>query len=413
MLWFALLFPAVLLPQQSSLARSLVPLPQEVLERRFLDSDGDGRLDLWLAVKDDGGGRSLWVYLQRDGRVFPVEPDERIAVPRAVVAWSVGHYAPGAPAEVLFLARDAAMVRSAVDGSLRAFARAPMLLDMPAEDALPFWSHQADLDGDGLQELLLVQSEGYLVVDAAGEVRARIPLEPLTDRNPAAERAFLGGAVRASMSSQELSDVFVPNDDVGVIEQPKILFSSVRLPAPSWVDANGDGRLDLSYYFGGEIRIHLQDAQGHFATEPEARLAIPEDPDSDDSRLEWTDFGGGPSADLLLVRSAGGNAISFSSDWNLRIWTDPFTRILTDGKSTALGPPSVAVKTAAAYVGVYVLDLDGDGLRDLAVSAWDVDVSLVGDAATKLRHVASGWLQADGVIPARPAFSVTRGRPPR
>lgn len=392
---------------QSGLARSVVPVAHEVLERRFLDEDGDGRLDLWLAVRDAAGARWLLVHRQREGRAFPAEPDARIAVPRAVVAWSVGRFTAGAAPELLFLARDAAMVRARGDGTLRPLARALLLLDMPSEELLPYWSHLADLDGDRLDELLLVCADGYRIVDAAGVERGFIPLEPLTERVPSAAQAFLGGRVRASLSSQDLSDAFVPNDDAGVIGAPPVLFTSARLPAPVLVDADGDGRVDLSWFLGAELHLHLQRADGRFAAAPDAQLTIPADEDAEDVRLEWVRFGGAAAADLLLVRKSDGGAVSLSSDWTVRIWVDPVAA-RSAATPLALAAPTVILKTEASYAGVYLVDLDGDGARDLAMSAWQVDVGLLGDAATTIRQVASGWLQADGGLPARPAFAETR-----
>jgi len=402
------LLPAIAALPQAGLARSVVPTPLEVLERRFLDENGDGRLDLWLAVRDEDGARWLQVFRQRDGRVFPAEPDERIAVPRAVTAWSLGRFSPGEAAEVLFFARDAAMARSRIDGALRLLARAPMLLDMASEELLPYWNYLADLDGDGLDEVLLICVDGYRIVDAAGVERGFIPLTPLTERVPAAARDYLGGRVRASLSSRELSDVFVPNDDAGVIGEPPILFTSTRLAAPVWADVDGDGRLDLSWYESDALHLHLQAANGRFPTEPSGRLTLPAAADSDNVRLEWTAFGGSRAADLLFVRKSGGGAVSLSSDWQVRIWIDPFARAAAAEQPALLGEPDAFVKTSAAYAGAYVVDLDGDGTRDLALSSWQVDVGLLGDAATKIRQTASGWLQSDAKLSSRPAFAETR-----
>lgn len=394
--------------QQPGLARSLVPVAGELLDHRFLDDDGDGALDLWLAVRDADGARWLLVHRQRERRVFAAEPDARIAVPRAVVAWSAGRFTAAGAVEVLFFARDAVMIRGREDGALRALARAPSLLDLPADDQLPFWDHRADCDGDGLDEVVLACVDGYRVVDGGGAERAFLPLAPHFDRVPAAASDFLGGRVRAKLSSQELSDAFVPNDDVGVIGRPPLLFAAARLPVPVWTDANGDGRLDLSWFQDGVVSVHLQDAAGGFPAAPDRRLSLPADADADDVRLEWVDYGGEAAADLLSVRSGGGNAVSLAADWSVRLWRDPVLAASPAAEPAALGEPSVILKTSAAYAGVYVVDLDGDGARDVALSSWEVDVGLLGDAATKIRQTASGWLQRDGVLPARPAFAETR-----
>lgn len=394
--------------QQTGLARSLVPVAGELLARRFADEDGDGRADLWLAVRDGDGARWLLVHRQREGRVYPAEPDLRIAVPRAVIAWAVGRFAAAGAPELLFLARDLAVVRGREDGGLRPISRAPMLLDMPSEEQLPYWDHLADLDGDGRDEVLLVCEDGYRVVDSDGVERAQLPVKPQAKRVPAAAQAYLGGRVRASLSSQELSEIFVPNEDAGVISTPPILYAAARLPSPVPADADGDGRADLSWFAEGVLHLHLQDAAGGFPAAPDLRLALPADADAEDMRLEWTQFAGGPAADLLLVRRGGGSVLSLSSDWLVRLWTDPAVAAPRGAEAAPLGEPSAFVKSEASYAGAYLVDLDGDGARDLALSAWSVDIGLLGDAATKIRQTASGWLQDGGALPARPAFAQTR-----
>lgn len=408
------------LPAQSvSHARSVLPIAQEVLERRFADADGDGLLDLYVAVQESGGGRTLLIYRQQEGRLFPAQPDERIAVPKAVIAWTVGRFNAGSRGgDLVYLARDAAYARGA-DGALRKLAAARMLLDMPTDEALPWWPHAGDLDGDGTDELILVVEDGFEVLGADGASRGRVNLETIGERNPAAERDFLGGSLRASLSSQELSDVWVPNDDVGVIELPPALFSSVRLPAPVLADADGDGRKDLCYYSSRKLYLHLQAADGSFSGQPSSALRIDRESDADDSRLEWVDLGGGPAADLMLVRSVDGGATSFSSDWQLRVWRDAALTSAAivpteddpapDPLLRALAPPSVFLKVSASFLRAYVEDLNGDGRRDLGLSAWDLDVPMLGAGESTLTHEASAhFAEADGGVSSRPAFAVAR-----
>lgn len=396
--------------QQVAHARSVLPVGEELLERRFADEDADGRLDLWLAVSDAGGGRALLLHRQRADGSFPAQPDERIAVPRAVICWSVGRFTAGAArAEVLYLARDAAFVRDA-EGKLRRLAAAEMLLDMPAEDALPYWPHHRDVDGDGLDEVAFVVADGFEVVDGSGRLRGRCELDPQGERAPAASRALFGGALRATLSSQEMSDLFVPNDDVGVIAPPALLAAEVRQAMPSWTDANGDGRLDLTWYAAEALHVALQTAAGSFPAAADLILDLTPGEDEEDVRLEWADLGGGPAADLLSVREKDGGGASLSSDYQLRAWLDPALSASGDGPGPrALPPPAAFYKAAASALSAFTLDLDGDGRRDLALSAWDVDVALLGEGATRLIHTVSAHFAAPaGGFAARPAFAETR-----
>jgi hypothetical protein len=405
--------------QQVGHARTVIALNEEVLELRFADADLDGMLDAWIAVREASGGRALLLYRQRDGRVFPSQPDERIAVRKPVVAWCVGKFTAGtAQAEVLFLVRDGAYLRSA-DGSVKRVAPGRMLLDMPAEDSLPYWPYCGDADGDGLDEILLVEEDGFRVFSTAGVLRGEVLLDSTDERSPAAERAFFSGNVRASLSSQELSDLFVPDDDVAVIEAPPALFTSVRIPAPAWADANGDGRDDLTYLRGGILLVHLQGADGSFPAEPSVGLDLKAGDAEDDDLLQWTDLDGDAAADLLQVRDGGSSGASFSSDWQVRVWSDPLRgATLPEAVEGAAPPPAWLrrpgaptgfVKLATARVGVYLLDMDGDGRKDLGISGWDLDVSLLGDAGSQLVHTTSGYLaQPEGGFAARPAFAEVR-----
>ncbi len=397
--------------QSASHARSVLPVTEELLDHRFADDDADGLDDLWLAVRDAAGGRALLLYRQRAGGGFPAQPDERIAVPRAVVCWAVGHFTAGAArAEVLYLARDAAFVRDG-EGKLRRLAAAAMLLDMPAESALPYWPHVADADGDGLDEVVFVTAEGFEIVDGAGRLRGACASDTQADRAPAAQRSLFGGALRAKLSSQELSDVFVPNDDVGVIAPPEMLATSVSQACPVWSDVDGDGRQDLSWLVAGQLSVLLQATDGTFPAELSFRLDLSAADGESNARLEWVQLGGGRAADLLLLRESGGGA-TFSSDWQVRAWLDPARAAAPAADVAApraLPPASVFLKSASSELEAFLADLDGDGRTDLALSAWDVDVSVLGEAATKLIHTVSAHLaQEDGSFSARPAFAVTR-----
>lgn len=388
------------------LASLVQPPGQPLGEVSFADADGDGDQDLYLAVLRDDGSRALVVHYQHQSLIFSTGPDLEIELPPAVVAWEVGDYLDGEGAEgaeVLMLASRGVYVRTS-SGRPQAIDTTPLLLDMPSGQALPRWRGQADIDGDGRPELALATATGYRIIDTDGTLLGEVQLKPTIDRAPTAAGSFLGGVVRPKLGSQEMSDLFVPNEALGVIARPPALYTYEALPAPVWVDADGDGRLDLSYLFESELRVHLQASDGSFPPEADRRFELDQDKadESDDiAQLEWVDVGGGPAADLLEVRQ-NDEVLGSSGDWKVRLHVDPAV-------GPGFGDPDAFFKLDANYLWVYIKDLDGDGGGDLCVSAWDLDFSLLGAVAPEVDHRMLAFPSSGpGNWTSRPSFSITR-----
>ncbi len=380
--------------------RSSIPGAPRLDDRTFADVDGDGLLDLVLAATDEPGGRRLEVRRQRADGLFPAAPDQVVAVPRAVVAWSVGRFRAGeAAAQLLFLVRDAVWLRP-LDGSFVKLADAPMLFDLPARDALPWWPGVADLDGDGRDETVLPTFDGLVVFDGDGARRGAVALRPMTDRQPLAASEFLRGLLKVTLSSRPLSDLFVPSEEVGIVEDPPVFGLAQWLPAPRFADVDGDGRPELVYHFQDRVLAHRFGPDG-LSEEPDWTFVLPEEGDEDSRELRFVQAGGGPGADLVLLRM-GSSLTSLSSDWTVRVWLDPAER-------GELGSPDGFVKTRTGYLGAYFEDFDGDGRADLGVSAWDVEAGLLGQGSPTVRHTFTAYLaEPDGGWRTRPAFSERR-----
>ena len=387
------------LSQQAGHLASHLVVPDGVDSWALADFDGDGDVDLVLAATDGEGRRVLRVHTQEQGVVFSAEAVAEIDVPGAVVCWGVGNFLADPGDEIVYLARDAVWLRTP-QGRLQKLHAAPMLLDMPAADALPRWRPIADVDGDGDAEILLVTARGFELVGSDGTLLAEVALQPSTRRAPNASRALFGGALRATMSSEELSDLFVPNEEAGVLEPPPALYSEVALPRPEFVDADGDGRLDISWYADNAVHLRLQAADGSFPDDRVQTLELPEEDPFENGYLAWRDAGGGRQADLVLTRS-NRDAISFRSDWQVMVWLDAASH-------ATLPPPDAFLKVEAGYVRAHVGDWNGDGRRDLGISAWSVDAGLLAGADASLEHVATLYLARDGGWAQRPALAHRR-----
>lgn len=389
----------LLCQQAGHLASYVQPSGKQLDARTFADADGDGDVDLYMATLNENGKRYIDIHYQHEGTVFSSVADEHIEISPGVVAWNVADFLQGDSepgCEILMLASRGAYVRNAA-GRLQLLARAIMLLDMPSSTDLPLWNGMKDIDADGKPELALVTADGYLIVDHEGQQLGRIKLKVGSDRPPVASGNYLGGLIRTTISSQQLADLFLPNEDLGVIARPPALFSDESLPTPIWVDANGDGRLDLSYLRGVELYLHMQDDQGNLPTEPSQTIELPNTEESDFEQVEWVDLGGGPAADLLLVRSSA-DVLRQTRPWQARVFLDFAQSENTDESD-------VFLKVDSTFLWVYFFDLDSDGQRDICLSSWALDLGLLGRGAPQVEHKVSAFLSANDAWGTRAAFT--------
>ena len=159
--------------------RSVLPLEGLVLDWAAADVDGDGVSDLLVARRMPDGQRVMHVFKMRPDGVLPTQPDHVVEIKRDIVSWGVGEFRPDDPGvELLFTTRSGAYTLSPRKQSYRdnidGFLKADLLLDLASDRALPRWETIADVDGDGIDEVALATSTGFVVARVDGEVLGRI-----------------------------------------------------------------------------------------------------------------------------------------------------------------------------------------------------------------------------------------------
>ena len=368
-----------------------IEAPWKLSRIETLDTDGDSLDDL-VCVVADGARRQLRVHLRRPERPRFGAP-RTIALDPDVVAFAFVAPAKGSVRSlVLFTPERAVEATEVVHGSLsyrELFAHEIVWPAAPQRDCVPVQEWTIDLDGDGDDDFALPEPDGARIVlqeasdtGAKFTVAARWTLPPF--RDPITLRSKGKSRGRARDSSVRLSfggdDDDMGGDDDSVDSRNRGPLVAVRTRSSTFrfADLDGDGRLDGYALRNESLWQWTQSAPGVFAEQPQqVALPLPEDklPLFDPSfDVQLSDANGDARADLLLTTSSSrDNEIETRIDFHLRT---------VDGKGweperksrmrlqTLAGPPQW-------------VDVDGDGVRDLAALTLRTDLlgGMMGETA--------------------------------
>ena len=186
----------------------------------------------------------------------------------------------------------------------------------------------ADLDGDGLNDLIVVNN-----------ARSKIDLlYNQTGKTTAARRA-------SSDDKHELNEL--PPDARFRIES---ISSEKRISSLVVTDLNGDGRPDIAYYGGDPKELVVLYNQGTNGWSTPKRWAI-DDGQLTPNALAAGDLNGDGRTDLVLLG-------------------DPQIYVLSQKEDHTLGEPE-KIPYSGAVKAIEVLDIDGDGRSDLLLVNWE------------------------------------------
>jgi hypothetical protein len=406
------LWPAVLCTAQEPEV-SYVQFPGRSIHDVVLtDADGDGGADLVVSLRSgDEFGREIVWCLRRSGTPALRAPADRsLPLPRDVVAFVLADVDPNPGTELVLLSpsRIVAVIwpGDAERPTYRSLGEFDLLWQPPSAGyAFAFQEGVADLDLDGLDDLVLPRVGGYgvFVQRRSGEgvefVRSDLELPSAV----ASDRARNLARFEAQRGSGEIR--------FGDSGQPKFLVEITHeVGAPRLVDWNADGRLDLAALVGSRLAVFEHGDSGRFASAPFAVIDLPErgmplfDPSSyadcveldGDGRAEFVRASGRTEEDELrsvleIHRGQGGGQMSGDAD----------ERLLFQGFVSA---PRFS-------------DVDGDGVRDLIIGSLKTDlVDAIAGAGSKAFdaqiNVFLGRSGDDGMRFRRPVALVHRVQVP-
>jgi hypothetical protein len=385
-------------PRFGTVATLAAPKGQTIRSAVLRDVDGDGREDLVLAtrrVTRRGDSRHLRVHLRREGDpAFAADPDATWELDEAVTAFAAGDVdaAPGAEIVLFTAAAVYAWKPRAPEG--QQFVRlleASFLFQLPdAKEAFPFEGAVSDVDGDGLDDLVIPEPEGYrIALQRRGKDGTRFdPPSVLVVPEEAAESeagdTLASRRLRARAARRQLKIALQvgggdgrPSGDLLSIEE--------RIPSGHLADFDGDGRKDVLAQTGKQLHVWRQGPDGRFAAQPDLSLDLPVPADRK-RRLDVSYSA--QTADLDGDRRT--DCVLFAGDKNS---DDVRTQVLvfTQAKNAEGAPPLFPADglprqllVIAGFAGTpRLVDVDGDGRKDLTAGSMRLDALDAVSAAAK------------------------------
>ncbi len=368
---------------------------------RVADVDGDGVDELVLA------SRELEVVDLAGGRVT-------VSLPDAPLWWDAGHGLWGVDAAGLF----------ALDSGARVLARPTGL---PGSGHTVVQTHLVvDLDRDGRVELLVPVAEAVWVTSTAGEVRAIVPMPPTVSLVSEAGIGGIARSVRvtapalavADLDGDGVDELLVTHGDavsvwdvragarqLGRLPLPAVLREESDENAPPtahWADVTGDARAELLVHrLRSNGRLAGTEAEVHVFPVHADRFGAPQvvRTGAGSADLYVVDFDGDGDQDVILPQlslDAGNLAqavLDRTVDVRLTLLRSDSGRL---GSAERVGEAAVPVEDTRSAWTVFS-DLDGDELPDLALAVGDTLRVYRNDGAALSRRAATTLTLPHGV----------------
>jgi hypothetical protein len=395
---------------------SRLEFPGRVLSYECPDINDDTRGDLFVITREDQD-RVLNFFAAAPDGGFPDAPTWRLALPADVVAYGLFDARPEPGLEVLlFSARGVYSLTTTKAGLKDNLTREIEIAVFPAladPDTVPRWSLTKDLDGDGIDELLVTTKYEIAVYraptatrsgDARGFVRiGTIPARPEEEAsNGGRPRGRFGGRSAEIRIETSLLNLFRgATSSVPRFEQLRYLSHAQAMRIPALVDWNGDGRVDAIPTFDAKaVEVYLQHEGLTFdATPKKVDFALD---DADDARVQLIDLDGDSRTELMVEREDGDG---LSRDHIVTV----FARDAATGYGTFGKEARARVKLNASSVDWSLQDVDHDGRKDLVARVLDLPLGITDLAAVRLEMkllVFRG--QGDGTLSRKPDFAFER-----
>lgn len=344
---------------------SWLPFEEDVGGYWSVPMDGDETPDFVVSVSSRERSRELWIYLQRADGSLPARPDRRVVVKRDIVAFSFADLREEPGTELLLFTRSSCYSLSTrkpgYAGNVEKLFAWPFVCDVPQQQILPRLPSVFDLDGDAVPEVLTPGIDGYGLfarkakgTERAYQLVARFRVKPsLQSRGDPRRRVVFGKLGNAS--EEPFGDLV--SRDGGASGGNALLEQHRWLPAPALADADGDGRLDLFYLEGRELKVFPQARDGRFPESPAWHGSL-----GGGGPVRLADLDGDRRVDLIAseTKSAGEEVIRLFKNRGGGFQTDE---------------PDQVMKFEGYGVEAQAIDIDGDRTPEFVVSSYHISAA--------------------------------------
>ncbi len=327
------------------------------------DLDGDGKSDLLATHASFGhdgekkATRYISVKFQVSGQAMDGKPDQTWIVPPEAAVMIFGNYTESPGTEIGYLTADGAWVWEQKDRKYDLATRRLLLVetffDLPQEDSLPIWMWPPDLDGNGLTDLLVPQSDAYrLYVQTKPGVYGRA----FTLAMPSASESPEGGAawvrVVKSVPRVEFQDVDGDfKNDVCMIWHDKFVFFL------QGTEKGPGGAAQIAFPAEPSGQFQLQ-----FLQQKEAKNQIA----TAVTYLRDVNRGGGVDFVASFTRGELANLDKISTDYYMYLGNR--------GQALASLSPNWRIQLPGISLNPQLEDLNADGFDDVVVSSFETNM---------------------------------------